>query len=184
MTDTSRSVDKTRRTPLLPVAVLSDPGALLTRGIAGGLFGGFAFLLANMLYATYHGKPSVAPLLSISTIFNHTAKPMIMPISPADVFAGLVLHTALSMTFGIVFALLVVPLVRHWALLLGAGLIYGVALWAVNIEIFGRTVFPWFTNTHGPNQLFELWIHPIGYGLFLAPFLFGLARRAAHATDD
>jgi len=63
------------------------------------LFGGFAFLLANMLYATYHGKPSVAPLLSISTIFNPTAKPMVMPVNPADVFAGLVLLTPLSMTF-------------------------------------------------------------------------------------
>jgi len=63
------------------------------------LFGGFAFLLANMLYATYHGKPSVAPLLSISTIFNPTAKPMVMPVNPADVFAGLVLLAPLSMTF-------------------------------------------------------------------------------------
>lgn len=99
-------------------------------------------------------------------------------------FAGLVLHTALSMTFGVVFALLVVPLVRHWVALLGAGLVYGQVLWAVDIEIFGRTVFPWFTNPHGPDQLFELWIHPIGYGLFLAPFLFGLARRAARAADE
>lgn len=49
---------------------------------------------------------------------------------------------------------------------------------AVDIEIFRRTVFPWFTNPHGPNRLFELWIHPVGYGLLLAPFFFGLGRRA------
>lgn len=160
-----------------PLALLRDPGALLTRGIGGGLFGGFAFILANMLYANHHGKPAVAPLLSISTIFNHTSMPMPKPVSPADVIAGLVLHIALSMTFGIVFARVVAPVARHWAALLAGGLVYGIVLWAVNIELFGRTVFPWFTNPNGPNQIFELWIHPVGYGLFLAPFFFGLARR-------
>lgn len=150
-------------------------GDLVTRGVAGGLSGGVAFAIANMYYADAHGKPAVAPFLAIATIFHHQKMPM---MSPENVVTGLVLHVALSMVFGVVFALVVVPVARGAGMLVAGGVAYGLVLFVVNFEIFGRAFFPWFTNPKGPNQLFELWIHPVAYGLFLVPFFLGIRHAA------
>jgi len=84
---------------------------------------------------------------------------------------GLVTHTGLSILFGIGFALLVttVPTLRRAPLLVGAAIAYGLLLYLVNFQILGRTLFPWFTDTEGPNQGFEVFIHAV-YGLMLVPF--------------
>ncbi len=74
-----------------------------------GLFAGFAFLVANMGWAVYGGKPAVAPLIDIPTIFNNQAAPKPIeagPFGPDNVVVGLVTHITLSMLFGIAFALL------------------------------------------------------------------------------
>jgi hypothetical protein len=46
----------------------------------------------------------------------------------------------------------------------------------VNFQIFGNTIFEWFTNPQGPNQGFEVFIHAV-FGLMLVPFFIRLARR-------
>ncbi len=151
---------------------MMDIGAVLARGAVAGLAGGVLFALANMWYADAHGKPSVAPFLDISTIFHGTKMPV---ISQPNVIAGLVLHLGLSLLFGMVFALGVtlLRLPQRPLMLLGAGLAYGLALYVVNFQIIARAAFPWFVNPNGPNQVFELWIHPVAYGLLLVPFLLG-----------
>ena len=154
---------------------------LLLQGSVAGLFAGLFFLLANMLFATAHGKPAVAPLLSISTIFYRSKMPM---MTPEAVVAGLTLHLFLSMIFGIVFALAVLPFLRNIPALLVGSLVFGLLLYVVNFQILGRLFFPFFLNPKGPNQGFELWIHPVAYGLFLVPFFLsvsgpGRARRDA-----
>lgn len=157
---------------------VGDLGAVITRGAVAGLTGGILFALANMWFAVAHGKPLVAPFLAISTIFHGSAMPV---ASPADVIAGLVLHLGLSLLFGIVFGLGVVLLrLPRWPLLLlVAGLVFGLALYVLNFQVIGRIAFPWFVNPKGPNQIFELWIHPVAYGLLLVPFFIGYrhARR-------
>jgi hypothetical protein len=159
-----------------------DLGALCTRGAIAGLVGGFAFVLANMWYADAHGKPAIAPFLDISTVFHGSDAPNLNNAA-VDVVAGLVTHFALSMAFGIVFALAVgiFRLARMPLLLLVAAVVYGLALYVVNFQIIGRAFFPWFVNPNGPNQGFELWIHPVGYGLFLVPFFIGLRAAGRHA---
>jgi len=55
------------------------------------------------------GKPAVAPLIDIPTIFNNQAAPKPIeagPFGPDNVVVGLVTHITLSMIFGIAFALL------------------------------------------------------------------------------
>ncbi|WP_165985230.1 hypothetical protein [Streptomyces sp. YIM 98790] len=143
---------------------------LLTRGVAAGLFAGFAFLLANMWYALSQDNPPVGPLQVISTVFHGSDAP---DPSPANALVGLVMHTALSMAFGMGFAvlmLLVPMLMRTWPLLIGAALVYGLALYVVNFQILGRTAYPFFTDPAGPNQVLELLVHPLVFGLFLVPF--------------
>lgn len=152
---------------------------LLTRGVAAGLTAGQVFILANMYFAFNQGAPPVAPFLAISTIFRFSDKPM---MGPEEVIIGLVTHVTLSLIFGIVFSL-IAPLLRNAVALIGGGLLYGLLLYVVNFQVFGRLFFPWFVNPQGPNQIFELIIHPLAFGLVLVPFFLAVAwpHRTAEA---
>jgi hypothetical protein len=154
-------------------------GDLFTRGAAAGISAGFVFLLANMAYATTQGKPSVAPFMDISTIFHGTDRPAAMTPTVDMLATGAVVHLTLSIAFGVIFALLVgafAPLTRNWLVLAVAGVAYGLALYVVNFQILGNTIFEWFTNPQGPNQGFEVFIHAV-FGLLLVPFFLGFAHR-------
>ncbi|MGI9185135.1 MAG: hypothetical protein ACR2GZ_09280 [Solirubrobacteraceae bacterium] len=158
-----------------------DGGVLLARGAIAGLAAGLGFILANMWYAVGNGKPAVAPFLAISTIFHGSAMPVMTPQAiPGEVVTGLVMHTALSITFGMGFALLAVFL-RNPGQLAAAAVLYGLALFVLNIEILGRTAFPFFTNPHGPNTVFEGLVHPLIFGGLLIPFFLG--NRPGLARD-
>jgi uncharacterized membrane protein YagU involved in acid resistance len=152
---------------------------LFTRGAVAGIAAGFVFLLANMGYATTQGKPALAPFMDISTIFHGTDQPAAMTPTVDMLATGAVVHISLSIAFGVVFALLLgafVPMIRNSLVLAAAGVVYGLALYVVNFQILGNTLFEWFTNPKGPNQGFEIFIHA-GFGLMLVPFFLGLAQR-------
>jgi hypothetical protein len=139
--------DEPRAAPAGRTAV--QLGELITRGAVAGLTAGIGFLLANMAYATSEGKPAEAPLMDISTVFHGTSKPAGMTPTVDMVTTGLVTHIGLSILFGISFAALVVVagrMLRHTLLLALGGVLYGLALYVVNFQIFGNTLFPWFTN--------------------------------------
>lgn len=125
-----------------------------------------------MWFFEANGKPLVAPFLAISTIFHGSKMPV---MSQPDVIAGLVLHLGLSLLFGMVFALGVVllRLGSRPALLVVAAIVCGLLLYVVDFQIIGRAAFPWFVNPKGPNQIFELWIHPVAFGLVLVPCFLG-----------
>jgi hypothetical protein len=158
-------------------------GDLFTRGAVAGIASGFVFLLANMAYATTQGKPSLAPFMDISTIFHGTDEPAAMAPTLDMLATGAVVHITLSIAFGVVFGLLVgavAPLARNWLVLAAAGVVYGLALYVVNFQILGNTIFEWFTNPQGPNQGFEVFIHAV-FGLLLVPFFLGFAHRRSTA---
>jgi hypothetical protein len=155
-------------------------GDLLARGAIAGFAAGLAFLLANMGYATTQGKPAVAPLMDISTIFHGSDQPASMTPTSDMIATGLVTHTALSIVFGMVFALLV-PFLRNLLMLTVGGVVFGLAVYLVNFQVLGNTVFEWFTNPKGPDQWFELLIHG-AFGLMLVPFFIGVGRRLVPRT--
>jgi hypothetical protein len=158
-------------------------GDLFTRGAVAGITAGFVFLLSNMAYATTQGKPSLAPFMDISTIFHGTDKPASMTPTLDMLATGAVVHFTLSIAFGVAFALLVgafAPLVRNWFVLAAAGVGYGIALYVVNFQILGNTLFEWFTNPQGPNQGFEIFIHAV-FGLLLVPFFLGFLQRGGES---
>lgn len=148
-----------------------DLGAVLARGAVAGLAGGMLLRWPTCGTPTRTANRR-SPFLAISTIFHGTKMPV---MSQPDVIAGLVLHLALSLLFGIVFAIGVVllRLPQRRPLLLAAAVGCGLALYVVNFQIIGRAAFPFFVNPKGPNQIFELWIHPVAYGLLLVPFFLG-----------
>lgn len=163
-------------------------GDLLARGALAGLFSGLVFLLANMGWAVKDDKPSVAPLIDISTIFHNQDEPMPVqagPFGPDNIAVGLVTHLTLSMLFGIVFALIAAALVRRRgaALLVPAAVVYGLLVYVVNFQVFGRVFFEWFTDPMGPPQGFEVFIHAV-YGLLLVPFFLGVLGRARRSAAD
>ena len=158
-----------------------DVGAALARGAIAGVVAGFAFLLANMWFAYSQGQPPYAPLAVLATVFTAASAPS---LAAASLLVGLITHIALSLGFGMGFALLllIVPRLRRPGPLALAAIGYGLALWILNFQILGRTVFPFFTNPHGPNQLFEGLVHPLIFGLALVPFFLGWTRRATRQT--
>jgi hypothetical protein len=157
------------------VGRVGDLGERLTRGAVAGFVSGLVFLVATMGYVTTDDKPAIAPLVDISTVFHGTETP---PTDPAqiqmDAVVGLVTHAGLSALYGIVFGLLVFPIARV-PLLVVAGVGYGLLLYVVNFQIFGRTLFPWFTDPMGPDQGFEIFIHAV-FGLLLVPFFLRTLR--------
>lgn len=160
----------------------ANVGELVTRGVIAGLAAGLGFLLANMGFATTQGKPAVAPLMDISTIFHGTSKPAGMTPTVDMIATGLVTHLTLSMVFGIAFAVLVIAFAKAWRsplVLAAGGVVFGLALYVLNFQILGNTLFPWFTNPDGPHQGFEIAIHAV-FGLMLVPFFLGLVPRRAN----
>jgi hypothetical protein len=178
--------ETTRQRPLTAAATPTfDVGAVLARGAIGGLTAGIGFILANMWFSVVNGKPAVAPFLAISTVFRAAPKPVLTPQAlPVEVVTGVVLHTALSLAFGIGFAVLVtlLPWLARPSGLITAALGWGLALYILNFQILGHTVFPFFTSPKGPNQVFEVLIHPLIFGLLLVPFFLGW-HRPARLTD-
>jgi hypothetical protein len=168
---TGGSARRSRYPSALPI------DALLTRGVAAGLTGGLAFILVNMFAAQSAGKPPIAPFLDISTLFRFSEMPILEPMAvPVEVTLGIIVHLFNSVLFGIVFAL-IAPLLRTSALLVGGALAYGVALYVVNFQVIGRLFFPWFVDPRGPNQVLELVVHPLAYGLVLVPFFLSVTHR-------
>jgi hypothetical protein len=165
-----------------------DVGGLLARGATAGIVAGMAFLLASMWFAVSQGAPGIAPLYAFSTVFHASNAPVLTPTEP---ILGLTIHIALSLGFGMGFAVLLVPWLRNLpALLLGA-LGYGLALWVLNTQILGRTVFPFFAAKGLSDLIFSLLNHVLIFGLLLAPFFLGRSfertppaetRRSAMAT--
>jgi hypothetical protein len=151
---------------LAAVPARAEFGDRVARGTVAGVAAGLVFLVANMLWATKSDLPAVAPLIDISTIFNFddVANP-----TTENMLVGLVTHLTLSVAFGVAFAMIVLVLGDARALAAG-GIGFGIALYLVNFQVLGRTVFPWFQE--GPDQVFELVAHA-GFGLLLVPFFLG-----------
>jgi hypothetical protein len=154
-----------------------DVGAALARGAIAGLVAGWAYLLANMWFAYSQGLPAGTPLAVIATVFSAAPVPA---LTAASMLVGAVTHIGLSLGFGMGFALLllILPPLRRPGSLVLAGIGYGLVLWIFDTQILGRTVFPFFTNPNGPNQLFSGLTHPLIFGLVLVPFFLGWTPRA------
>lgn len=66
-------------------------GKFFTRGIVAGLGTGLVFILIEMAWLDGLGKPAIAPLLVIATIFNGTDAPTMIPAQvPVDAMVGVV----------------------------------------------------------------------------------------------
>lgn len=175
----------TRRRSATTAAAV-DFGALAARGAIGGFVAGVGFILANMWFAVSMGGPAVAPFLAISTVFHASGKPVTAPQAlPVEVVTGLMTHIALSLGFGIGFGVLValLPVLRRPVMLVVGALVYGLGLYILDFQILGRTVFPFFTNPAGPNQVFEVLIHPLIFGSLLVPFFLGWNPTQAPRTS-
>jgi len=147
-----------------------DVGGLLARGAIAGIVAGMAFLLAEMWFAVSQGQPGTSPLYAISTIFHASSAPVLTPTEPV---LGLTMHIVLSLGFGMGFAVLLVPWLRNLLALVLGGLGYGLALWVLDIQILGRTVFPFFAPKGSSDLIFGLLAHVLIFGLLLVPFFLG-----------
>lgn len=155
-------------------------GDFFTRGIVAGLGAGLVFILIETAWLDGLGKPAVAPLLVIATIFNGTDAPTTIPAQvPVDAMVGFVVHLNLAIALGIGFLPIVALLARlrriNLLTLVVAGLAYGCALYVVNFVILANLFWPAFTAAGSP-QFFFFWVHAL-YGLLLVPFFVGMVRQ-------
>jgi len=157
-----------------------DVGGLLARGAIAGIVAGMAFLLAEMWFAVSQGKPGISPLYAISTVFHASSAPLLVPSEP---ILGLTTHIVLSLGFGMGFALLFVPWLRSLPALVLGGLGYGLALWVLDVQILGRTVFPFFTPKGPSDLIFGLLDHVLIFGLLLVPFFLGRSFEGMPRTE-
>jgi hypothetical protein len=157
----------------------TDFGGALTRGAIVGVVAGRAFLLANMWFAYSQGLPA-APLAVIATVFS-AASAHLDSVQHAG-GPGPPHRAVPGVRHGLALLLLISPPLRRPAVLVLAGIGYGLALWILDFQILGRTVFPSLTDPMGPNQLFEALIHPLIFGLGLVPFFLGWTPRPARQT--
>jgi hypothetical protein len=96
--------------------------------------------------------------------------------------AGNVVHLALSALFGFVYVqvndrLAMADHLRHGRQAL-IGVLYGALLWAVAFQVFARLWYPWLLQT---NQLVQLVIHSVFFGLPLGLLYAGFERKVEHA---
>jgi hypothetical protein len=139
------------------------------------------------------GQPGQAgdlPLYAISTVFHASKAP---GRAPAELVLGLAMHIVLSLGFGMGFAVVLVPWLRNLPALVAGALGYGLALWVLNIQILGRTVFPSFAPKGAADLIFTLLNHVLIFGLLLVPFFLGhslagprrsAGRQASARTAD
>ncbi len=159
-----------------------DWSHLLAVGAVAGFVAGLGFILANMIYATSQGSPAIAPFAAIGTIFFFDDAPQ---MNLNYVLTGVIVHFGNSVLFGMIFALLV-PLFRNAMMLVAGAILYGLALYVVNFLILGSLVFKVFSPfvEGGPNQLFELIVHPAVFGVLLIPFFLQTVRRTSQVAAD
>lgn len=156
-----------------------DSSYLVTVGAVAGFVAGLGFILANMIFATSQGSPAIAPFAPIGTTFYFDDAPQ---MNLNYILTGVIVHFINSVVFGIIFALLV-PLFKSAMMLVAGAIAYGLALYVVNFLILGSLVFKFFSPfvEGGPNQIFELVIHPAVFGVLLIPFFVHTVRRTSDA---
>lgn len=138
---------------------------------------GFPFMTMQVAVSALEGRPPWAPLQPFSAVMLGTG-PLTTKAQLIAMVGGFILHFTLSALFGAVYTLLNAarPLEERtrWGrqLLLGMG--YGVALWAINLQVVARLFFPTFLQS---SQLAQVMIHALFFGLPLAAMYCGSERR-------
>ncbi len=155
---------------------MGNPGALVARGIVGGIVAGALFLAVTMWFASSLGDPAKAPLLMMSTIVKGDEA---MMAGTASVGVGLAVHAVLSAGFGVLFAALVSRL-RSPRTVAAAGVVYGAALYVVNFKVLSPALFTTFEMA---NQPFELVVHVLFGALLALAFLVPARGPAAPRAE-
>jgi len=166
-----------RRTRKTAIALLVKHGAV------GGIIAGFVFAMVEMLSAVAMGNSVFAPWRAFASILLGAAV-----LDPAKValgvaiLVGLMAHFGLSIIFGAVYGLLMSMFRERRRQSYGTeaslGIIYGVILYLVNFQIFGRLIYPWFLEM---PQIAQAIYHAFAFGLILALY-YASAENAEPST--
>jgi hypothetical protein len=150
-------------------------------GTALGLIAGIVFGVMQIIAATVAGESVLFPIRLFASValgpdaFETTSVARVL-------IAGNVVHLALSALFGFVYVQVNdrLPLADHMrrgrqALI---GLLFGALLWGVAFQVIARLWYPWFLQT---NQLVQLVMHSVFFGLPLGLLYAGFERKVEHA---
>ena len=155
---------------------------VLSTSVGIGVVAGLIFAIAEVVAAAATGNPAVDPLrMASSVVLGDEA------VSGASLAAvvviGVFVHLVLSGVFGFIYAGLVegslMPRSRgsmaaHAAL----GSLFGLAVWAIDFQVFARLIYPWFLDT---SQLLQAMLHTFLFGLPLGLLFASVERRQMQA---
>jgi len=160
---------------------MPDVNHSVKQGVTSGLLAGAAFAVAQVIAVVTAGDPAlVAFRRSASVLLGPAALTTIPPAIAIGV--GLIAHAYLSamygLSYGIYNAALAASTRRSAPAQVALGALYGAVLWLVNLQLFGRIVFPWLLSV---PQLVQLFLHAACFGVPLGLLYAAAARDARPA---
>lgn len=152
-------------------------------GFEFGLIAGVIFAIMEVLVAQMLSQPGITPFRMFASIVLGKAA-MVTTMSPVTAFVvGGAVHVILSGYFGLVYGVVNAQLPpktqTDWGRQVFYGVVYGIVLWLVNFQFFGRLVYPWFLST---SQFPQVVLHVLFYSLPLAMMYSGAERRLRRLT--
>lgn len=147
----------------------------LYAGLAAGIVFGVVQLISFALVDPLEPvRLAASVFLGQDALANRTAGPLLV---------GLVVHLALSSLFGLWYGALGLRLSpasrRSWGFQAGLGVLYGLAVWAVNVQLIARALYPWFLDV---PQFAQALLHAFAFGLPLA-LAYEVAERRVETPE-
>ncbi|WP_373047686.1 hypothetical protein [Vulgatibacter sp.] len=145
---------------------------IIREGIVAGIIGGAAFAAGQTLAAAIMGLPPGAPWQFFASVAGGAGQ-MEGRLDIGTFVLGAFVHFGLSAAFGALFGLIVAaikrPVRNNLTLELAGGAAYGLVLWAINMELIGRWLYPWYVSEL--NAVTQALIHAVFFGVPMATWL-------------
>jgi uncharacterized membrane protein YagU involved in acid resistance len=147
-------------------------GWWIKHGIIGGIIGGIAMMMVEMIIAALMGMDAFMPPRMIAGIVLGPSA--MQPATPLMTALGvtMVVHLMLSIIYGLIFAWLVSRIagVRSTAAVIVSASFYGLLLWLINFYVIAPPAgWVWFPTMANPVQQFIA--HVFGFGTVLGIYL-------------
>lgn len=154
----------------------------LLDGVGFGITAGMLFAIAQMAEAVGTGAHALTPYRPFASVFVGERALESLSMGAAT-FVGLGVHLTLSALFGGLYNLIIsyrsLETRVAWGRQAGLGLLFGLGIWALNVQLIARLFYPWFLEL---PQLAQAGLHAVAFGLPVALMSVAAERRGRLVT--
>jgi hypothetical protein len=143
---------------------------IIREAALAGLIGGAALAAGQTLVAAATGLAPGAPwqLAASLAMGEDVAGRLNWGIFLLGAFIHFGLATVFGALFGMVVATISRPVRNNISLELAGGALYGLVIWAINQQVVGRLLYPWYLDF---NPAVQALVHALFYGVPMATWL-------------